>query len=460
MPEQPAVLTILLLVYAVAILINAVISGLLFAKQRDRLSRAQLMMWLTTLFALIAQGAFGAALPMVLVGLLAVFAVSSATAHLLSIMADMPVPWRKSLGLLALGGALSGVALTLELPFAVITLPLLIGVAFPLLATASRILVERRGQLSLAELGMVAASGVYGVHMLDFALLGDKVEYAPFGFSLGLLCIFTLSIFAPAVVVEKISTEVARNAAEMDAARRIQTQLLPHAPSMPGLELTCCMRPADEVGGDYYDIQLTDDRAWMLLGDVTGHGLSSGLVMLMAQSVMSSILHVQGDIRPGQLNLLANKVLSENLRRMGEERTMTIVSLCMEGDEVVFSGAHDDLYIFRKASGEVEVVEISQFPFQLGLVDDIPDELVHEARFKLEPGDILFVITDGVTEAARGGDYSKGMFEDTRLIEFIRASAARSVEAIRDGLNQELDRFTHGVYHDDVTFIIARRQEA
>ena len=102
MPEQPAVLTILLLVYAVAILINAVISGLLFAKQRDRLSRAQLMMWLTTLFALIAQGAFGAALPMVLVGLLAVFAVSSATAHLLSIMADMPVPWRKSLGLLAL----------------------------------------------------------------------------------------------------------------------------------------------------------------------------------------------------------------------------------------------------------------------------------------------------------------------------------------------------------------------
>ncbi|MCB9741014.1 MAG: SpoIIE family protein phosphatase [Alphaproteobacteria bacterium] len=461
MPEQPSVLNVLLLVYAIAIVINSIISGLLFARQRDPMSRAQLLMWLATLFALVTQGAMGGAMPKVLIGLLSVYAVAAATSHMLSLMAGVPVNWRASGALLAAGLGLSLGAYVLQLPFSVTTLPLLIGVAFPLLSTASRILVQHRGALSMAELGMVTASMVYGVHMLDFALLGDKPEFTPFGFSIGLLCIFTLSIFAPAVVVEQLSARTARTAAEMDAARRIQTQLLPQAPSMPGLELTCYMRPADEVGGDYYDIQLTEDRAWMLMGDVTGHGLSSGLVMLMAQSVMSSILHVQGDIGPGQLNLMANRILGENLARMGEERTMTIVSLCQDSaDGFVFSGSHDDLFIYRAATGEVEVVEVSQFPFQLGLVPDIPEEMVSEARFTLAPGDLLLVITDGVTEAARGGDYAQGMYEHERLIAFLRGAASRPVEAIRDGLTQELERFTGGVFHDDVTFIIARRQEA
>lgn len=456
-----AVLQTLFLVYAAAILINALTSGLLYWRQRDRTARAQLLIWAATFGALVVQGLSGPALPWVLLGLGAVSGVSAAVAHLLGIISGAQPPWRRSLALLGAGAVVSLGALVLELPFVVVTLPLLIGVAYPTLHTSVHLLRTRRGQLSPSELGMVVSSLIYGLHMLDFAVLGDKPEWGPFGFSVGLLCVFALSIFAPAVVVEKITASTARVAAEMDAARRIQTQILPQRPVLPGLELCCYMRPADEVGGDYYDIYEAGGRSWILLGDVTGHGLSSGLVMLMAQSVMSSLLHSQQAIRPGALNLLANRILHQNLTRLGEDRTMTIVSICLEGpDELVLSGSHDNLYVYRKASGVVEVVEVSQFPFQLGLIDEIPEDLVAEARLHIAPGDTLFVITDGVTEAAAGGDYRRGMYDEARLVEFITRNATRPLDQIRASLAQELERFTQGVFHDDVTFVIARRQEA
>ncbi|MCK6521352.1 SpoIIE family protein phosphatase [Myxococcota bacterium] len=461
MEGQQAVLNTLLIVYAGAVLINSLVAGLLWLRQRDALTRAQLFIWGSTFGSLVVQGLAGTAMPLVLVGLTAVFSISCAIAHLLSISSDVVVSWRRSFYLLGLGWVVALLSDFAGLPFFFVTFPLLCGVAFPLLSTAGELLLRHRARLSSSELGMVVASLFYGLHMLDFALLGDKPEWGPFGFSLGLLCIFALSIFAPAVVVEKITAQTARTAAEMDAARRIQTQLLPHNPQVPGLELVCYMKPADEVGGDYYDVQRFGDRAWILLGDVTGHGLSSGLVMLMAQSVMSSILRTRESIGPGELNLLANSVLHQNLARMGEERTMSIVSLCMDrDDELVLSGSHDNLYVHRKATGEVEVVTVSQFPFQLGLIEDIPADFVSETRLHIEPGDTLFVITDGVTEAAKTGDYKQGMFEEARLIEFIKRHASRPLEAIRAALTEDLERFTQGVYHDDVTFIIARRQEA
>lgn len=459
--QQQAVLLALLTVYAIAVLINAGVSGLLYLRQRDPLTRAQLFIWASTFGGLVVQGLAGPALPLVLVGLAAVFMVSCSIAHLLSILVGISLPWRRFGVLLAAGGALSGLAFGLNLPFMVVTLPLLVGVAWPLLSTAVLILARHRRGLSSSELGMAIASVFYGLHMLDFAVLGDKPEWGIFGFSVGLLSIFAMSIFAPAAVVEKLTATTARTAAEMDAARRIQTQLLPHEPKIPGLDLTCYMKPADEVGGDYYDVHRIGDSSWILLGDVTGHGLSSGLVMLMAQSVMSSILHTRGSISPGELNLLANQVLHENLTRMGEERTMTIVSIRMDqGDEIVLSGSHDNLFIHRGRTGEVEVVEVAQFPFQLGLVDDIPSDIVSESRVRLDPGDTLYVITDGVTEAAQGGDYNRGIYDERRLIAYIKATAGQPLERIKAGLASELEKFTQGVFHDDVTFLIARRQGA
>ncbi len=64
----------------------------------------------------------------------------------------------------------------------------------------------------------------------------------------------------------------------------MQTSILPRKFAVPGLEISAKMIPASEVGGDYYDVIPVDDGCWIAIGDVSGHGLDAGLVMLMLQS--------------------------------------------------------------------------------------------------------------------------------------------------------------------------------
>lgn len=81
-----------------------------------------------------------------------------------------------------------------------------------------------------------------------------------------------------------------RMQSELTIASRIQAGVLPRAVDVPGLEISAAMRPASEVGGDYYDVIPTPAGCWFGIGDVAGHGLPTGLVMLMLQSAVSSLL--------------------------------------------------------------------------------------------------------------------------------------------------------------------------
>ena len=76
---------------------------------------------------------------------------------------------------------------------------------------------------------------------------------------------------------------------EMEIAARIQTSILPRDVSVAGLEIAAAMQPATEVGGDYYDVVPVDDGCWLGIGDVAGHGLGTGLVMLMMQSGIGAL---------------------------------------------------------------------------------------------------------------------------------------------------------------------------
>ena len=87
--------------------------------------------------------------------------------------------------------------------------------------------------------------------------------------------------------VERSRDELQRTEAlrrEVEIAHRIQTAILPVAPSLAGYEVAARMKPADDVGGDLYDLLPFDDTFWVLVGDVSGHGINSGLVMMMAQA--------------------------------------------------------------------------------------------------------------------------------------------------------------------------------
>ena len=125
---------------------------------------------------------------------------------------------------------------------------------FPALFTATRALVVRWRTLTPSARAMMVACISICLHELDYPFLRHLDAYAAMGFTIAILVVFALSIFAPAVVLEAATADKARAVAEMEVAHRIQTRVLPKSPTIHGLELDCHMKPAELVGGDYYDV--------------------------------------------------------------------------------------------------------------------------------------------------------------------------------------------------------------
>lgn len=457
-------LTNLLKLYAVLVLFNTALSAAQWRRHRTLLHRVVFQIWAVTLLSFVIQGAVNQSELHIVIGYASVWFIDATMAYLIARIAELPFSWKPYLVVLGVACAMSLIFSGLTLGFMPMALPVSLAVALPLLVVATRALLERGRRLTFSGKALCVSSLFFAAHNIDFAFLRNRPEYAALGFTLAIAIVFGLSIFVPAVVLEIMTEQQARVSAEIDVAHRIQTAMLPKHPSIPGTEVTCYMRPADEIGGDYYDICTVGEHTWILLGDVTGHGLRSGLVMLMAQSIMSSILHARPDISPAELNRVANRILYQNLQRLDEQRPMTIVSLCRMGSNTdhrfVVSGSHDNLYVWRMASEEVEVITMDHFALGLGFVDDLPAQGVIEREFRLAPGDLLFIGTDGVLEAPSEGDYNRGIFGEERLISFLKAHGHTSLEETKKDLVAALDRFTVGIYHDDVTFLLLRALQA
>jgi hypothetical protein len=289
--------------------------------------------------------------------------------------------------------------------------------------------------------------------LLCVLTLGEKMTQDPYSDD-DIDLLTTLSTQIPPVL-ERIHQ--ARVSAEMDVAQRIQVEILPKEPQIKRLELSCYMSPADEVGGDYYDVYEMENASWLVVGDVAGHGVGSGLVMFMVQSIMATLLQSQPDITPGELNYQANKILCKNFERLDEERPMTLVTLQTKDSRTFsISGSHDNIYIYRKATKEIEAISVDHFPFGIGLTGELDRELFMEETFTIETGDLLFLGTDGITEAFKDGDDKAEQYGEDRLTDIISTHHDRHVDEIRSALLEDLDTFSQGIYYDDVTFIIAK----
>jgi sigma-B regulation protein RsbU (phosphoserine phosphatase) len=241
---------------------------------------------------------------------------------------------------------------------------------------------------------------------------------------------------------------------ELEIANRIQTSILPRQLSAPRLSVAAVMRPASEVGGDYYDFLPTDDGAWIGIGDVAGHGLTAGLVMLMVQGVVAALTKVPG-ATPASVAVRLNEVLHDNIRdRLRNDEHVTFTLLRVSGDgRVRFAGAHEELLLWRRRTGLCEAVETPGT--WLGAVPDISRFTV-ENELQLEPGDVLVLYTDGITEAmdARGQ-----LFGVDRLMDALAEAHDRPVAALRDHLLEAA--LAHCPQpQDDVTLLVLRYEAA
>lgn len=245
---------------------------------------------------------------------------------------------------------------------------------------------------------------------------------------------------------------------EMQIAKKIQTVLLPEQPSIKGYDISAYMNPAEDVGGDYYDVISAGGMDWIAIGDVSGHGVPAGLIMMMAQTSINTIIADQPGISPSQVLAKANRTLYRNIRKLHEDKYMTITVLAAHRDgRFMFSGLHEDIMVYRHDRQDVDVLDTNGM--WIGILEDIGGRMADDSLI-LYPGDCMLLFTDGITEAWEKGsvkdkrDPNKSMFGKARLRDIFRQSGAGPVDQIKTAILEGLDPYN---CIDDVTLVIVKR---
>jgi sigma-B regulation protein RsbU (phosphoserine phosphatase) len=255
-----------------------------------------------------------------------------------------------------------------------------------------------------------------------------------------------------AEVTRRERAERARMHQELEIAARIQTAILPRQPSVAGLELATLMLPASEVGGDYFDVLPASGGCWLGIGDVAGHGLPAGLVMLMIQSIVAASVYDRPELTPRQAWRTLNSILSENIReRMQQEEHATLCLIRYHASgQLRFAGAHEELIVYRKATGRIECVGTAGI--WAGITGDVSEDEVQERECRLEPGDVFVLYTDGVVEAMSAAGEMYGV---ERLLGVLAATGELPVDEICQRIRSEVSTWMH-TQADDITLIVAR----
>ncbi|HEY2322400.1 MAG TPA: SpoIIE family protein phosphatase [Thermoanaerobaculia bacterium] len=261
--------------------------------------------------------------------------------------------------------------------------------------------------------------------------------------------VYTYEDLAPHV---KRIVERERVKAEIDAANRIQAALLPlDAPSLAGASVASHYRAATEIGGDYFDfLQQPNGEIGIAFGDVSGHGLTSGIVMAMAKSAL--LVQVGHDASPrAVMNVLNDIVMKTAPRRI--MMTFFFGLLDPRSQILRFSSAgHLDPYVYRAATGELH--PLSSWGFPLGVRRREP---FREHTVEFSAGDRLILYSDGLIEAVDddGEPYGFERFEHT-----LRAHGHSSAEEIKKALLTSVRKFTRNrPPEDDQTLVVVSFDE-
>ncbi len=237
---------------------------------------------------------------------------------------------------------------------------------------------------------------------------------------------------------------------EMEIAAKIQTEILPREPKVQGASVSASMVPAHVVGGDYYEVIPVDDGSWIAIGDVSGHGISAGVVMLMVQSAFASIVRQDPGVSPSRAVDILNRTLYENLRkrlRSDDHVTLTVLRYFTDG-RLIWAGAHEDMLVFRSQRGKCE--RLLTPGTWVGAVESVRRATV-DSTARLEPGDVLVLHTDGITEAPRG----KERFGIDRLQAVVEGAGNGSAESVRTAVVSEVSQWMDR-QEDDYTIVVLK----
>ena len=248
----------------------------------------------------------------------------------------------------------------------------------------------------------------------------------------------------------QLTDDLARKNRELEKERalahKMQESILPHSIVFPGFSVATLYRPSDQIGGDFFDAWESNNHLHCIIGDITGHNTSSALLMAVCKGMFSSLGQSMHD--PLAVVSAANRCLCPML--IDTEMFLTLVYISYErgsGEMRLLSAGHSTVYLLRGA----ELVPFDSTGPAIGWDSDDTWDVVSA---QLNPGDLLFLYTDGVSEAAN----DKGDTFEGRLPETLSACNAAPPEMV-PRIFAALESFCDGRFNDDITMLALRREE-
>jgi serine phosphatase RsbU (regulator of sigma subunit) len=261
---------------------------------------------------------------------------------------------------------------------------------------------------------------------------------------------------------KRLESENLRMEAELDVAQQLQQMLLPtpaEIEQIEGLDIAGFMQPAAEVGGDYYDVLEHNGRIKIGIGDVTGHGLESGIIALMLQTAICTLVTSDITDRAKFIDIL-NRTIRKNIRRMNTDKSLSlalfdyVTAPSGQAGKITVSGQHEQVIVVRKG-GQVELKDTFDLGFPVGLIADI-GEHVNELSINLQPGDGIVLYSDGITEAE---NEAKEFYGLERLCQVISKQWLQSSDTIKQAVVDDVQAYIgEQIVYDDITLLVVKQR--
>lgn len=253
---------------------------------------------------------------------------------------------------------------------------------------------------------------------------------------------------AQALVHQEITQELAH-------ARRIQASFLPEGiPQLPDWQLAAILEPARETSGDYYDfIPIPNNKLGVVVADVADKGAAAALYMASSRT----LIRTYAAEYPSQPELVLSNVNRRTLTETHSGLFVTVFYGILDpstGKLNYANAGHNPPYLLR-ARGDKSVQALHKTGPALGIIEDGTWE---QEEIELEPGDILMIYTDGLTDAQNEDEV---VFSEERVIEIMRANMGRTAQELQQSLLAEVHDFVGDAPRfDDLTMVTIVRERS
>lgn len=256
-----------------------------------------------------------------------------------------------------------------------------------------------------------------------------------------------------AIIIEKVKlheqlVEKKRLEGQLEVARQVQLELLPSGdPELPGYDISAYNYPTEEVSGDYYDwVRIYEDQIGLVIADVSGKGVPAALLMAFLRASLRAATHI--GYAPQISMAKVNYLLWESIER--NQFITAFYGILDTGNRTLaYANAGHNPPLLLKANGSERFIERGGLP--LGM---FRDTRYHQYYLPIEPGEVLVLYTDGVTEATNpvGEEFGR-----ERLTKAVREAANLPARDLINSVQAEVLKWTDGKgASDDITFFVIK----